>query len=148
MGKIFRRPSIARVRTDFSRTCLYLQAFSARSRNANARSGLIEQWNEPGVGVPLHVHEMEDEVFQVLSGQVEMTIGEQITTLEHGDLIFCPREIPHAWQVIGDANARTMLSIFPAGLEEMFKEVANLPPGPPDMETIKEIRNRYRIKFV
>ena len=77
-----------------------------------------------------------------------MTIGDKSTTLNAGDIIFCPKGIPHSWKVVGEKNAKSMLSIFPAGLEEMFKEVAALPPGPPDMEKVMEIRNRYKSKFV
>ena len=39
--------------------------------DTNGQFTLIEQFNEPGVGIPPHIHENEDEVFQVLAGQVE-----------------------------------------------------------------------------
>ena len=109
---------------------------------------LIEQNNEPGVGIPPHVHDNEDEVFQVLQGQVEMRISDQVTTLNAGDVIFCPKGIPHSWKVVGDEKARAMLSIFPAGLEHMFEELAALPPGPPDMEKVSEICGKYNLTFV
>lgn len=124
------------------------QTIKLTGEDTNGQFALIEQNNEPGVGIPRHVHENEDEVFQVLTGKVEVTIGDQITTLNAGDIIFCPKRIPHSWKVIGEAKARCMLSIFPAGLEEMFKEVAELPPGSPDPEKIREIRRKYKIKFV
>ena len=116
--------------------------------DTNGQYTLIEQNNEPGVGIPPHVHENEDEVFQVLEGQVEMTIGGQMTTLNSGDIIFCPKGVPHYWKVIGEEKARAMLSIFPAGLEGMFRELAQLPAGPPDMEKVRTICGNYKLRFV
>ena len=109
---------------------------------------LIEQFNDPGIGIPPHVHENEDEVFQVLTGEVEMTVGEKSMTLKAGDLIFCPKDIPHSWKVVGEEKARAMLSIFPAGLEKMFEELSKLPLGPPDLEKVGQICGKYNLRFV
>lgn len=116
--------------------------------DTNGRYTLIEQNNDPGTGIPAHVHENEDEVFQVLSGEVEMTVGDKLTTLNAGDIIFCPKGIPHSWKVVGEEKARAMLSIFPAGLENMFEELAQLPTGPPDFEKIGQICGKYKLRFV
>jgi quercetin dioxygenase-like cupin family protein len=124
------------------------QNIKLTGKDTNGQYTLIEQNNQPGVGIPPHVHENEDEVFQVLEGQVEMSVGDKITTLKAGDLIFCPKGIPHSWKVVGNENARAMLSIFPAGLEEMFKELADLPAGPPDMEKVSGICGKYNLRFV
>ncbi len=124
------------------------QNIKLRAEDTNGQFTLIEQNNEPGAAIPSHVHENEDEVFQVLEGQVEMSIGDETTTLSTGDLIFCPRGIPHSFKVIGEENARAMVSIFPAGLERMFEELADLPAGPPDMDKVTEICGKYSLKFV
>ena len=124
------------------------QNIKLTGEDTNGQYTLIEQNNEPGIGIPPHVHENEDEVFQVLSGQVEMSVGNQTTTLKAGDLIFCPKGVPHSWKVVGEEKARAMLSIFPAGLEGMFTELAELPAGPPDMEKVTAICGKYNLKFV
>lgn len=124
------------------------QNIKLSGEDTNGRYTLIEQNNIPGIGIPPHVHENEDEVFQVLQGQVEMQVGDVLTTLNAGDLIFCPRGVPHSWKVIGNENARAMLSIFPAGLEGMFKELSKLPADPPDMKIVSEICGKYKLKFV
>ena len=124
------------------------QNIKLTGEDTNGQFTLIEQNNDPGVGIPPHVHENEDEVFQVLSGQVEMTIGDELTTLNAGDIIFCPRGIPHSWKVTGNEKARAMLSIFPAGLENMFEDLAKLPAGPPDLEKVGEICGKYNLRFV
>jgi quercetin dioxygenase-like cupin family protein len=124
------------------------QVIKLSSKDTNGQFTLIEQNNNPGMGIPLHVHENEDEVFHVLSGEVKMIIGEESTTLSAGDMIFCPREVPHSWSVIGEKKAKAMLSIFPAGLEEMFEELSELPAGPPDLEKVGEICGKYKLRFV
>lgn len=124
------------------------QNIKLTGKDTNGQFTLIEQNNKPGVGIPPHVHENEDEVFQVIEGQVEMRIGEETTTLHAGDLIFCPKGIPHSWKVVGEKDTKAMLSIFPAGLENMFEELAQLPVGPPDFEKVAKICGKYKLKFV
>ena len=124
------------------------QLIKLSGKDTKGLFSLIEQNNNPETGIPPHVHQNEDEVFHVLSGQVEMTIGEEMTTLNSGDLIFCPRGIPHSFKVVGDQKAKVMLSIFPAGLENMFEELAKLPEGPPDLEKVGKICGKYNIYFI
>lgn len=124
------------------------QNIKLTGQDTNGQYTLIEQYNEPGVGIPPHVHENEDEVFQVLAGQVEMSIGDDMTMLNAGDIIFCPKGVPHSWKVVGEEKARAMLSIFPAGLEAMFQELSELPAGPPDMEKVSGICGKYNLSFV
>ncbi len=124
------------------------QTIKLTGKDTNGQFTLIEQNNDPGVGIPPHVHENEDEVFQVLSGKVEMSIDNTTTVLQAGDLIFCPKGVPHSWRVVGDEKAKAMLSVFPAGLEDMFSELSQLPSGPPDMKKVTDICAKYKLKFV
>lgn len=124
------------------------QNIKLTGQHTRGKFTLIEQHNSPGVAIPAHIHEHEDEVFQVLEGVVEMRIGDTKTELSAGDLIFCPRGVPHAWKVIGEVKARAMLSIFPSGLEAMFEALAELPPGPPDFARVSAICARYGVHFV
>lgn len=124
------------------------QTIKLSGKDTNGLYTLIEQNNDPGIGIPPHVHENEDEVFHVLEGLVEMSIGDQKTTLEAGDVIFCPKGIPHSWRVVGEQRSKAMLSIFPAGLEGMFEELSQLPAGPPDLEKVGQICGMYGLRFV
>lgn len=109
---------------------------------------LIEENNEPGIGIPPHVHEHEDEIFRVIEGQLEVTVADMKTVLGPGDTAFCPRGIPHSWRVVGNERAKVDLNIFPAGLEEMFKELDQLPEGPPDMGEVTRICGEYGVTFI
>ncbi|WP_116124311.1 cupin domain-containing protein [Lewinella sp. IMCC34183] len=109
---------------------------------------MLEDHNAPGVGIPLHVHTREDEVFRVLEGQVEFVLGEETMVLGAGDVAFAPRNIPHSWRVVGDKPARSIMLANPSGIEFMFEELGKLTGGPPDLSKVAEICGRYGISFV
>lgn len=108
---------------------------------------LLEDRNPPGSALPTHTHTREDEVFRVLEGEVELTIGERTAVLGPGDIAFAPRGVPHAWRVVGDVPCRTIVTAYPAGIEHMFAELGALPAGPPDLAKLGEICGRYGITF-
>lgn len=124
------------------------QNIKLTGKDTNGQYTLIEQNNEPEDSIPPHVHENEDEVFQVLEGIIEMKIGDEKSILNAGDLVFCPKRIPHTWKVIGNEKSKVMLGIFPAGLEVMFEELSQLPSGPPDMERIGQICGKYNVRIL
>jgi len=124
------------------------QTFKLTSKDTNGLFTLIEEVNPPGTMIPPHVHTNEDEIFKVLEGELEVTVGDETTILKAGDLAFAPKNVPHTWKVVGDQDCKTILSVFPAGLELMFEELGNLPPGPPDFAKVSEICGRYGISFL
>ena len=125
-----------------------IQTFKLTGKDTNGLFTLIEEYNDPGTAIPTHVHENEDEVFKVIEGEMELTVGDKTTVLKAGDLAFGPRGIPHSWKIIGNSKAKVILSVFPSGIEEMFEELSELPPGPPDFPKVTEICGRYGIRFI
>lgn len=109
---------------------------------------LIEQDDEPGVKIPLHVHKNEDELFRVIEGEMKMTIDNNTFILKSGDTAFCPRGLPHSWEAIGNKRLKTILFVIPSGLEPMFKELSNLKEFPPDFSQVASIAKRYDIEFI
>jgi len=103
---------------------------------------------EPGVGIPPHIHTKEDEIFRVIKGQIEIMVDGKVTVLNEGDIAFAPKNIPHSWKVVGTEKAKMITSAFPAGIEFMFKELSELPEGPPDFPKVAEICGRHGITFV
>ena len=119
--------------------------------NANDTNGLftlIEEEHDPGTQIPMHVHSNEDEVFRVVEGEVEFTIGDDTMVLGAGDTGYAPRNIPHTWKNVGKVQAKVIMSVFPAGLEKMFAELSALPAGPPDFAKIATICGGYGVKFL
>jgi quercetin dioxygenase-like cupin family protein len=103
---------------------------------------------EPGVGIPPHIHTKEDEIFRVVKGQIEIMVDGETTVLNEGDIAFAPKNIPHSWKVVGTEKAKMITSAFPAGIEFMFKELSELPEGPPDFPKVAEICGKHGITFV
>ena len=124
------------------------QTIKLRGKDTNGLFTLIEELNDPGTMIPPHIHENEDEIFKVLEGEMELTVGDNTTVLKAGDLAFGPRGVPHSWKIIGDKKAKVILSVFPAGIEYMFEDLSKLPPGPPDFEKVAEICGRYKVSFI
>ncbi|MEM7382103.1 MAG: cupin domain-containing protein [Bacteroidota bacterium] len=56
--------------------------------------------DEIGVGPNLHVHPY-DEVFHIISGRAEFTVGKQKFTAEEGAMVIGPANVPHAYKNLG-----------------------------------------------
>lgn len=109
---------------------------------------MMEQDNALGTGIPMHVHENEDEVFRILEGEIEFVVNGEATVLKDGDTIYLPRNTPHAFRVVGTKNAKAIVTVYPSGIEEMFEKLSQLPPGPPDLGKVSEICGNFGIRFV
>lgn len=81
------------------------------------------------LAAPMHTHQREDEYSYVLEGEVGVQVGDEVTIGKPGDLVFKPRRIPHAFWNAGDAPARLLEIISPAGFEKYFEEIAPLVPS-------------------
>ena len=111
----------------------------------------IAEWTnnvDPGVGIPPHYHTREDEIFRVIKGEFEIMVDGDVSVLKAGDIAFAPRNVPHAWKVVGDEKGQMITSAFPAGIEDMFEELSQLPAGPPDFGKVTEICGRFGVEFV
>ncbi|MCE9589916.1 MAG: cupin domain-containing protein [Planctomycetes bacterium] len=110
---------------------------------------LFEQSGLPGQGVPLHVHQHEDEFFRVLEGQVRFAANMTATLAGPGDTLYGPRRIPHEWFFAGDKPSKVLIATLPGtAFENMLVELGKLPPGPPDMAKVTEICGRAGVTFV
>jgi quercetin dioxygenase-like cupin family protein len=99
-----------------------------------------------GSGIPVHVHSREDETFEITEGELELTLDGEVHILGKGDMVFLPKNVSHGFKAVKDTNM--WVTLVPGGAEEMFVEIAGLPPGPPDRQKVSEICEGYGIKFV
>lgn len=117
--------------------------------DTSGRYALIENFNPPGIGIPLHLHHNEDETFHVLEGEVEFQIGVRTVRASAGTTVYLPRNTPHAFTIVGEVPAKMLIMLMPAGLEKYFEELSQLPPDqPPNMEEIMAISARYGIELL
>lgn len=113
---------------------------------------LVEHPIEPRVlAAPMHTHQHEDEYTYVLEGEVGVQVGDEVRVAQPGDLVFKPRHVPHAFWNAGDAPARALEIISPAGFERYFAEIASLlPPAhgtPPDEQALGGVMAKYGLEM-
>ena len=82
---------------------------------------LVEHPIEPRVlAAPMHTHRHEEVYTNVLDGEVGVQIGDEVRVARPGDLVFKPRNVPHAFWNAGDKPARALEIISSAGFERYF----------------------------
>src|SRR3954468_24025991 len=74
---------------------------------------LLEQQVPPGHGPPLHVHRHETEIFYILEGQFEITLGDQTIQAPAGAMAVGPRDIPHTFRNVGPTPGKLLLTVIP-----------------------------------
>jgi mannose-6-phosphate isomerase-like protein (cupin superfamily) len=98
-------------------------------------------------GPPPHLHTREDESFVCLAGRLDVMLGGQDYVLEPGDYLFLPRDVIHTFRNSSDAEARVISVVSPAGLEDYYQALADLPPGPKDISVLKGIMADFGIQL-
>ena len=78
----------------------------------------------PGIGVPRHTHTREDETYYVISGELEVIVGEEVFVLKAGDTLMAPRDIPHELRNSGSTTNHYLLVFSPSGFEEFIMATA------------------------
>lgn len=109
-----------------------------------------------GGGPPPHIHGREDESFYVVSGSLEMQLGDSILMAKAGDYVYIPRGTVHGFKNVGDSTAIQFVTVAPAGMEHYFNEVfpvvtdRNAAPPPPTEALIQkliEVAPKYGLEF-
>jgi quercetin dioxygenase-like cupin family protein len=111
-----------------------LVTFKIVGEDTNGAYSLFEVESNPGGGPPPHVHRREDEIFCVLEGEHEVSIGERTVRASAGSVVYGPRNVPHAYKNVGATPGRILGFVAPAGIEGFFEEVgeeAKDPSTPP-----------------
>jgi quercetin dioxygenase-like cupin family protein len=89
---------------------------------------LAEFTGGPGQWTVPHIHHEMEESFYVLDGEFTFAVGEQEIAAGPGAYILVPRGTRHGIAA-GAEGGRCLTLMVPGGLEEMFFELAGLPPG-------------------
>ena len=104
------------------------------SKDTKAEFCVFETKNEigPMAGPPLHLHNYQDEVFQIIEGEFLFQIGNEKIKASAGDFVFGPRKVPHTFYQMS-IKAHMIFSYNPAGkMENIMKEMSRLMPQDPE----------------
>jgi quercetin dioxygenase-like cupin family protein len=97
--------------------------FLATGQETNGKYAVFEALVGPGGGPPPHVHSREEEGFYVLEGEITFTVNGERIVAQAGTFANMPVGMPHSFRNESDRPARMLISVAPAGLEQMFFEV-------------------------
>ena len=104
----------------------------------------------------VNTHTREDETYYVLSGELNVKVGDQSFLLRPGDTLLAPRNIPHQLRNTGRAENRYLIVFSPAGFENFLEatavtapEGAPAPTEPPGVavQNVMELAASYGIYF-
>jgi quercetin dioxygenase-like cupin family protein len=102
----------------------------ASSEQTNGAYSMLEVVADPRNGVPMHIHDNEEEHFIILEGKALIANGDIRMEVAAGSSITINRGVPHAWCNLSEDVPLHMLVLFsPGGLEALFRENAGLEPA-------------------
>ena len=108
-----------------------------------------------GFAPPSHVHEIEDEAFYLLEGEIDVTCGASTWSVRPGGFVFLPKGIPHRFVVSTHQPARLLQLTAPSQFEHFAAETGEpatspgLPdPAEPDIERLLAAAARHHIEIL
>jgi quercetin dioxygenase-like cupin family protein len=109
---------------------------------------VIMAWHKPGEGPPDHVHFSQEEMFFIVEGTYELTLGGETSTVGPGTLVFIPRNVVHRFKNAGDTAACMLDWSLPGGQDRYFKAISELAAGGGfTSEKVMEISKRFDTNF-
>ena len=130
--------------------------FLATGEETDGKYATFEAIVPPGSGPPPHVHSREEESFLVLEGEMTFQLGDERIVAGEGTFLNMPVGSLHCFRNESDKTARLLISLAPAGLEEMLFEVGTPladdvttapPPSEAEIKKLLEAAPRYGVEI-
>ncbi|MEU5902980.1 quercetin 2,3-dioxygenase [Micromonospora sp. NPDC047527] len=132
-----------------------LVTLKATGADTNGKLTVAEFVNPPGFAPPLHRHQVEDEMFYVISGTARFLCGGEELEAGPGDFVLLPVGVPHSFVVGADEPLRALQITTPAGFEGFAAEAGcpapqrRLPdPAPIDPAALGHAAARHGIELL
>jgi mannose-6-phosphate isomerase-like protein (cupin superfamily) len=104
---------------------------------------------KPGEGPGDHVHFNQEEMFFIVEGTYEMTVGGQTTTAGPGTIVFIPRNVVHHFKNVGNTTGCILDLSLPGGHDHYFKAISELAAdGGFTGEKVMEINKKFNTQFL
>jgi quercetin dioxygenase-like cupin family protein len=115
----------------------------------NAMGSSIEIFDTkgvPGGGPPPHTHQWE-EIYVVLSGEMDVVVDGKTTRLRPGGYAHVPANTPHGYTTIDETHFLTIVTKGNAA--KFFTQVANeVEMNPPDIQGVLRVGAEHGITFL
>src|SRR5262244_2247031 len=90
---------------------------------------VLMAWHKPGEGPPDHVHFGQEEIFFIVEGTYEVTVGDKTAAVGPGAVVFIPRNVVHRFKNVGDTTGCMLDWTLPGGQDHYFKAISKLAAG-------------------
>jgi mannose-6-phosphate isomerase-like protein (cupin superfamily) len=107
---------------------------------------VVETFLPPGSGAPRHLHHDHDETFYVVSGSLEVAVGDVAVTVGPGGLARATRGVAHSFRNPGPGDAVVLALYDPApSLEylERLGAIVELPDGDEREAALDDLYRRF-----
>ncbi len=122
--------------------------FKLSGEQTNGQVSIVEHPFPVGACVPPHMHTREDEYSIVTQGEIGFRSGDREVVLGAGGYITKPRGETHTMWNAGDAPARMIEVISPAGFEHFFWELGRLmATGGPAPQALSALAEEHGLVF-
>lgn len=100
-------------------------------------------------GAPPHFHTRASELFFVLDGTLQVLLDEDVVTLERGDFLVVPPQVPHAFGALKGADA-DVLFVFTPGLGrfDYYRLLDRVQRGEASPQEIRDSQDRFDNHYV
>jgi quercetin dioxygenase-like cupin family protein len=101
--------------------------FRTTSADTNGERVVVETFVEPnGAVAAAHMHPAQEELFEVLGGELEFRVGTQTIVAKPGDRVLVPAGTAHRFRNIGDETAHFVCEVTPALVEQLIETMFSL----------------------
>ena len=113
-------------------------------------SALLAMRVPANAGPPAHIHTREDEVYLIKRGTFQFFMDGICLQAGPGATVYMPKGHMHTFKNIAKHAGEQLLFVYPAGLEQLFREVHDLGlKMPQDLNKLNELSNsKYGINLV
>jgi quercetin dioxygenase-like cupin family protein len=122
------------------------------------RISVIQTHAPHGDSPPLHLHRNEDEVFQILEGQVRFQVAGEQLLCKAGDILLGRKGVPHTYRVESAQGARFLTTTTHTDFERFVRAMSRpaerleLPPpmvpSPAMIESLKLKASEFGIELL
>lgn len=130
--------------------------FLATGEDTDGKYATFEAIVPPGGGPPPHIHSREEESFLVLEGEMTFQLGDERIVAGEGAFLNMPIGSLHCFKNETDKTVRMLISLAPAGMEQLFFEVGETladdqltapPPNEAEIGRLLEAAPRYGLEI-
>lgn len=131
--------------------------FVVTGEETGGKYSVFEALVAPGGGPPPHVHRREEEGFFILEGEITFTINGEPVVAKAGTFANMPIGVPHTFKNETNQPAKMLVTLVPAGMEQMFFEVGvplaegattALPPTREEIEKLLKVAPDYGVEIL